>query len=186
MKTILVCNQKGGVGKSMIADELAYSFERSGIEISFYDLDVQGGTLHGTHQNDEAEVAIIDTPGALQTSLTDWLKAADLVIIPTRPTSRDIEPFLRMMQAVKTNTNSPVVYVVNAANRYRASSDFIEWIHSVVPEKDSILVIPQSEAVVQAGAKEISVIAHNKRAKVSKAVLDLANTVRQILGFEKE
>ena len=46
MKTILVCNQKGGVGKSLVADEIAFSFERSGIPVSFYDLDAQGGTLH--------------------------------------------------------------------------------------------------------------------------------------------
>ena len=46
MKTILVCNQKGGVGKSLCADEIAFSFERSGIPVSFYDLDTQGGTLH--------------------------------------------------------------------------------------------------------------------------------------------
>ena len=49
MKTILVCNQKGGVGKSLVADEIAFSFERSGIPVSFYDLDTQGGTLHKTH-----------------------------------------------------------------------------------------------------------------------------------------
>ena len=50
MKTILVCNQKGGVGKSLVADEIAFSFERSGIPVSFYDLDTQGGTLHETHE----------------------------------------------------------------------------------------------------------------------------------------
>ena len=27
MKTILVCNQKGGVGKSLVADEIAFSFD---------------------------------------------------------------------------------------------------------------------------------------------------------------
>lgn len=43
MKTILVCNQKGGVGKSLCADELAFSFERTGTPVSFYDLDAQGG-----------------------------------------------------------------------------------------------------------------------------------------------
>ena len=58
MKTILVCNQKGGVGKSLVADEIAFSFERSGIPVSFYDLDAQGGTLHRTHEADGAQVAV--------------------------------------------------------------------------------------------------------------------------------
>ena len=56
MKTILVCNQKGGVGKSLVADEIAFSFERSGIPVSFYDLDAQGGTLHRTQEADGADV----------------------------------------------------------------------------------------------------------------------------------
>lgn len=71
MKTILVCNQKGGVGKSLVADEIAFSFERSGIPVSFYDLDAQGGTLHRTQEADGAEVAVVDTPGALQEALSD-------------------------------------------------------------------------------------------------------------------
>ena len=71
MKTILVCNQKGGVGKSLVADEIAFSFERSGIPVSFYDLDAQGGTLHRTQEADGAQVAVVDTPGALQEGLAD-------------------------------------------------------------------------------------------------------------------
>ena len=69
MKTILVCNQKSGVGKSLVADEIAFSFERSGIPVSFYDLDAQGGTLHQTNEVKDAEVAVVDTPGALQEAL---------------------------------------------------------------------------------------------------------------------
>lgn len=30
MKTILVCNQKGGVGKTLIADEIAFNLESDG------------------------------------------------------------------------------------------------------------------------------------------------------------
>lgn len=35
MKTILVCNQKGGVGKSLRADEIAFSFELTGTPMNF-------------------------------------------------------------------------------------------------------------------------------------------------------
>ena len=90
MKTILVANQKGGVGKSLIADEIAFSFERSGIPISFYDLDKQGGTIHSTSENPDAKVQIVDTPGALDEDLPSWMREADVLVIPTRTTSRDI------------------------------------------------------------------------------------------------
>ena len=63
MKTSSVCNQKRGVGEFLVADEIAFSFEQSGIPMSFYDLDVQGGTLHRTHEVNGAEVAVVDTPG---------------------------------------------------------------------------------------------------------------------------
>lgn len=125
MKTILVCNQKGGVGKSLVADEIAFSFERSGIPVSFYDLDTQGGTLHKTHEADGAQVAVVDTPGALQEGLADWLKEADVVVIPTRTTSRDIEPLMRMRKAVFKNSRAKIVYVMNGWNRFKASRDFI-------------------------------------------------------------
>ena len=101
MRKILVCNQKGGVGKSLIADELVFSFERSGIPVAFLDLDGQGGTIHKTDRNEDAEVAVVDTPGALQPQLKAWLFDADLIIIPTRTTSRDIEPLCRMKEAVE-------------------------------------------------------------------------------------
>lgn len=151
MKNILIANQKGGVGKSLIADELAFSFERSGIPFNFYDLDGQGGVIHQTKQTDGAEISVIDTPGAPQQSLRDWIDQADVIIIPTRATSRDIEPLQRMQQAVQKAQEKgvPVLYVINGFNRFRASSDFLEWFKQSA-EKDQIFTLPQSEQIVQA------------------------------------
>ena len=130
MKNILICNQKGGVGKSLIADELAFSFERSQIPLSFFDLDRQGGTIHQTAQRVQAQAAVIDTPGALQRQLGEWIAHADVIVIPTRTTSRDIEPLMRMQRAVDAGARPgvPVVCVLNGWNRWRASADFLEWL----------------------------------------------------------
>lgn len=115
MKTILVCNQKGGVGKSLVADEIAFSFERSGIPVSFYDLDAQGGTLHRTREADGAQVAVVDTPGALQEALSEWLKEADVVVIPTRTTLSLLltvsdKKALKMMAAERETTIAAIIH----------------------------------------------------------------------------
>ena len=78
MKTVLICNQKGGVGKTLIADELAFALERDGIPYNFFDLDGQGSSIHETSETDDAQVQIIDTPGALNKHLTKWVEAADI------------------------------------------------------------------------------------------------------------
>ena len=184
MKTILVCNQKGGVGKSLVADEIAFSFERSGIPVSFYDLDTQGGTLHKTHEADGAQVAVVDTPGALQEGLADWLKEADVVVIPTRTTSRDIEPLMRMRKAVFKNGHAKIVYVMNGWNRFKASRDFMEWFEGLAGDQ-TVAKLPQSEAFVQAGAAGKSVVEFDRRGKAAKATLALVGTVREAAGFPK-
>lgn len=45
-KTILLVNQKGGVGKTTLADEIAWGLERRGREVGFGNLDPQGGACH--------------------------------------------------------------------------------------------------------------------------------------------
>ena len=59
MKTVLVCNQKGGVGKTLIADELAFALERDKIRFNFYDLDGQGSSIHQTREDPEAVISIV-------------------------------------------------------------------------------------------------------------------------------
>lgn len=188
MVNILVCNQKGGVGKSLIADELAFSFERLKVPVSFIDLDAQGGTIHQTAQPEDAKVTVVDTPGALQAELRDWIAHADIIIIPTRTTSRDIEPLMRMQQAVQPaqQAGKPVVYVLNGWNRWRASSDFLEWFRGSMGGDVLIYKLPQSEQFVQAGASGVSVVEYARHGGAAKATLELCNAVRKLAGFKKE
>ncbi|WP_421572749.1 hypothetical protein M1L65_02890 [Slackia exigua] len=73
------------MGKSLVADEIVFSFERFGIPVSFYDSDTQSGTLHKTHEADGAQVAVVDTPGALREVLSDWLKEPGVVVTRLEP-----------------------------------------------------------------------------------------------------
>ena len=47
----------------MVVDELAFSFDRTDVKYSLYDLDGQGGIIHEPKVIDDADYAIVDTPG---------------------------------------------------------------------------------------------------------------------------
>ena len=57
MYTVLFLNQKGGVGKTTLADELAFALERRGMSVAFVSTDPQGGSVHEVCEDpDFAEV----------------------------------------------------------------------------------------------------------------------------------
>ena len=63
MKTIAVVCEKGGTGKSVIANELYESYVRQGVPASLYSLDGQYKDASSSKKVEDAEVAIVDTPG---------------------------------------------------------------------------------------------------------------------------
>ena len=108
-----------------------------------------------------------------------------MVVIPTRTTSRDIEPLMRMRKAVFKNGHAKIVYVMNGWKRFKASRDFMEWFEGLAGDQ-TVATLPQSEAFVQAGAAGKSVAEFDRRGKAAKATLALVGTVREAAGFPKE
>lgn len=185
MKSILVCNQKGGVGKSLCSDELAFSFERSKIPFNFYDLDNQGGTLHHTNKMENAEISIIDTPGALQKSLSDWIKESDLIIVPTKTTARDITPLMRMIKIISEHPEKKLLVVMNCYRPYKASKEFSAWFSNTYP-KIPVVILSQAEAFIQAGAEGKSVVDYARRSKAAEQTKKFVNTVRDMIDIKEE
>ena len=157
MKTVLICNQKGGVGKTLIADELAFALERDKIPYSFFDLDDQGSAIHTTNENPEAVVQIVDTAGSLASDLTKWIEAADFIIVPTMMSNRDAAPLERMIQILEPYRESiPTLYVFNRWNRFNITKDFISWFNSKFPDLKTA-VLSDTTAFNQAGACGMSI-----------------------------
>ncbi len=185
-KTILCCNQKGGVGKTLVCDEISFAFDREGVSYSLIDLDQQGGRVHPQIINEDADITILDTPGALQPKLLEWMKDADLIIIPTKMTPRDLQPFLTMIELIKRNNiQVPVFYVLNEWNRYRASTEFEQWFKSSFP--DSLFYrIPKSEGFTQAALEGISILDHKeyKKSEAAAYIQVLIEAVEYVLGLK--
>jgi chromosome partitioning protein len=141
MKTVLICNQKGGVGKTLIANELAFAFERDKVHYNFFDLDGQGSSIIKSHEDPEACVQVIDTPGALQPELKSYIKDADFIIVPTMLSRLDMKPLERMIEILLPyKDEKPILFVFNRWDRFNATKDFIAWFNKKYPElKTTIL-----------------------------------------------
>ena len=86
MYTILMLNQKGGVGKTTIADELSFALERRGKTVAFVTTDPQGGSVHEVCDDpdfaEECDFQVVDTAGVLVGGVNDWCRAANLILVP--------------------------------------------------------------------------------------------------------
>ena len=185
MKTILICNQKGGVGKTLIADELAFALERDLIPYSFFDLDNQGSAIHKTVNNPDAEVQIVDTPGSLQENLLQWIEAADFIIVPTMMSNRDTAPLERMIKILEPySVKKSILYVLNKWNRYNITKDFINWFQAKYPDLRTA-VLCDTTAFNQAGAYGISIFEYQKNGQGCRQIEAIYGMVKYELNLRE-
>lgn len=186
-KRIVFANIKGGCGKTTLANELAFSLDRTDTPYSYHDMDGQRGGTHTDKQNTDAVVHIADTAAAIEVDdLMDLARAADVVVIPTRSGKVDVYSFAETLETFrKSNPDAKIIVVHNGWNRFRLARDFGEWL-----EQNShgapIYRLPQSEPVAMAGTLDVSVQQHAKRSSGAKAMRDIVNAIRAAAGLETE
>lgn len=186
-KTVLIISQKGGVGKSFLADELAFSLDRTHTPYTYYDMDEQGGSIHHTTEREDALITIVDTPGAITDDLPEWIKSADIIVIPVRASMRDQPAFERTREAAQTYAkNKPIMLVQNQINRFKANTMFRDWLIETKKDNELILEIPASESVPRAGMEQVSVVEFAPRSKIADNIRQLANVVREKVGLTEE
>lgn len=186
MKTILIAQQKGGVGKTLIADELAFAFERDKIPFNFYDLDNQGSAIHQTSEDPEAVVQIVDTPGALNPELKKWIEAADFIIVPTMMSNRDKEPLERMISILQPyESTKSILYVFNRWDRFNFTKDFINYFNSVYPDLKTT-ILSNTTAFNQAGACGMSINEYQPSNVGCKQIAYIYNAIKFDLNIKDE
>ena len=143
MRTVMVAKQKGGVGATTLARELGVAAAAAGQRVVFVDLDPQG-TLRGwwnrrtaglegdpnpalaapapTQMADALEqlraarvdLCIIDTPPSVHAFLGSVMRLVDLILLPTRPTTDDLEALPAVLELVE-ELGRPFVFVIAQA-----------------------------------------------------------------------
>jgi chromosome partitioning protein len=139
MHVIAVASQKGGSGKTTLAGHLAVAADRAGTgPVALVDTDPQG-SLSAWWNARQAETPlfvrtaasrlaadierlrdvgieflIIDTPPAIEATIAEVIRQADLVLIPARPSPHDLRAAGATVDIVE-RLGKPLIFVLNGA-----------------------------------------------------------------------
>lgn len=153
MQTLAVIAQKGGTGKTTLALSLAVVAEAAGRSVLVVDLDPQASACRwGDRRSADApavmdaqparlgaalakaaqagiELVIVDTPARVEQAAAEAAKAADLVLIPCKPSILDLETLRTTAELVQGRAKRPPVVILNAVpaqgNRHEQAAEAI-------------------------------------------------------------
>lgn len=137
MYTVVLATQKGGTGKSTLAISLALAAKQAGHNVRMIDADPQRTLASWSKRRGGAEpvvetvdmvqdveprlrafsasgvtLTIIDAAGGVSSTRTAAIRHADLCLIPTRPTTADIEATASTLSLVRA-WKKPFAFVLN-------------------------------------------------------------------------
>lgn len=179
---VLVVNQKGGVGKTTFADEIAWGLARRGVEVGFGNLDPQGGAVHEEVLLDaEGAVNVIDTPGFLSDNVAEWAANADVAVIPVQPGTLGLKPMKRTLRLVtQANPDLAVGIIVNNfSDRRVIDKQFLELLKA--DELPVIGTVPTATAFAQGSALGRSVTEINPNGAAAKAVEGIVDQLMEVI-----
>ncbi len=161
---IIIYNQKGGVGKSMLATQIALHFDTTIIELDPYGMLTQ--TLDDRVikvQLDEkvpkikSGDVVYDFGGFDDIRLDKVAKKADLIIIPFNPTINSLGTTLESYTRVK-ELKVPVLFVVNAFLKDSDVEDAISFLSENTQDDIEYFTIPHTRALQTAENEGVSII----------------------------
>lgn len=151
---IIIFNQKGGVGKSMLATQIALFFDATIVELDPYGVLTQ--TLNDDRvykiglDEDIPEISegdvVYDFGGFDDKRLDLVSKSSDLIIIPFNPTINALGTTLESYKRA-SEQNIPILFVVNAIIKEQDAIDAIEYLKESTKDDIEYFVIPHTRAL---------------------------------------
>lgn len=191
---VIVYNEKGGVGKTMIATQFALHFDATIIELDPYGVLTQtlsDERVYKVALNGKAPVisegdAVFDFGGFDDARLDDIAKYADLIIIPFNPTINALGTTLNSYKRA-SSVGLPILFVVNASVKESDAVDAIEYLRENIDDDIEYVVIPHSRALQTAENEGMSIIELSKQPglkrhtykKVGEVFIDLMDKIKE-------
>ena len=195
MLTITLANQKGGVGKSSLALNIASGLQNAGLTVSLSELDVQE-TLARFAANHpiplvspdtdlaglDTDYLIIDTPPYLTSRLRDILPFTDIVLIPIRPGIADVQALTDTLSLIESSGAKVRVYAVFNSVKHSAKAFVSELQKAVESEGVQVLDTVISDRLTYARSGLYGgIFSAPQDIRDAKAETEINDLIREIL-----
>jgi len=191
---IIIYNQKGGVGKSMLATQIALYFDTSILELDPYGVLYQTldddrvfklGLDDNLPQIDSGDV-IYDFGGFDDARLDVASKSSDLIIIPFNPTINALGTTMQSYQRAKEQ-NIPILFVANAVVKEQDALDAIEFIKENTQNDIDYFIIPHTRALQTSENEAVSIIDLANSSGLKKHTYrKISATMKELMSIIKE
>lgn len=148
---LAVTGDKGGVGKSTIAALLAEWLLYNKYAIHIVDADPNQSTqtwidkcreVGRVISTREANITIVDTAGTSGSSLTKYIRQADLILVPFKPHVADLEVIVGWFLSLKEELQKRVFFIPNMLSPTKEQRAGVEELKSVVSGERRGSVLP--------------------------------------------
>lgn len=201
MKTIVILNSKGGVGKSNITRHLAVAAEQeSPNEVVLCDTDPQGSLADwwNAREAETPQLAIVslsefkakqpiiaaqfrylffDTAAAHAEEYAEILQAADVIVIPVVPSPDDVRSLNRLTLPVVKASNRQFVFVMSKA---RLGTELLVSTIAALSEHGAVCqtIIMQREGYAKAALTGSTLLEDEPRGRGAEEMRELWNFVK--------
>jgi chromosome partitioning protein len=135
--------------------------------------------------DEDASVQVIDTPGALQPGLKDWINDADYVIIPTLMSTSDFQPLENTLEVYnKCEKKPPLLVVFNRWDRTNNTKEYIEAFEEIHPEINTV-VVSETVAFKDASKRGLSIEQYKPRCKAAQQMREIYSLVKHELKIKE-
>ncbi len=148
---IAVTGDKGGVGKSTIAALLAEWLLHQGRSVHVIDTDPNQSTqtwvdkcagFGRTVSFNDAAITIVDTAGTSGSSLTKYIRNADLILVPFKPHVADLEVVVGWFLSLKESLQERVLFIPNMLSNTKEQRTGVAEIEAVIKEETRGYLLP--------------------------------------------
>jgi chromosome partitioning protein len=193
-KIITVAHQKGGVGKSTLAMNLAVCFQDQ-LNVALVDTDLQGSLLHIKEELPDLAVVgnqdlkeitklqydliIVDTPPYLSNKLPELFSLSDFILIPTKAGFFDVMAIRSTIALVKdAQVKKPEIQAGIVMNMIKPRSGITKEVSGLLESMETPVLKTMIHDRVSIGRSSITAgVLHGSDAKAIDEITTLAEEI---------